>query len=87
MLATRPHPLADTVGALEGRGGVSPGLPLSRGMVASSGHSSFPSQRAASIGKGFFWLLGGRGRASMSAMPRAPKGGGLSPGLWGLVGS
>ena len=84
MLATLPHPLADTVGALEGRGGVSPGLPLSRGMVASSGHSSFPSQRAASIGKGFFLLLWGGGRASM---PRAPKSmGGAGDALEGRRG-
>jgi hypothetical protein len=64
--------LADTVGALEGRGGVSPGLPLSRGKVASSGHSSFPSQRAASVGKGLFWLLGGEGEPACQQCPVLP---------------
>ena len=64
--------LADMVGALEGRGGVSPGLPLSRGMVASSGHSSFPSQHAASIGKGFFSCWGGEGEPACQRCPALP---------------
>ena len=62
---------------------MSPGLLLLRGMVASSVHSSFPSQRAASIGKGFFFFLamGGGGDALEGR-------GGVSAGLmlsWGLV--
>jgi hypothetical protein len=67
--------LADTVGALEGRGGVSPGLLLLRGMVASSVHSSFPSQRAASIGKGFFFFWRwGAGAMLLRVVGECPQG-------------